>query len=42
MAQRIIAEAVAVVQQAQPTFTEADLIRPLGERLPASGRDDRA
>ena len=28
-------EAVAAVQQAQPTFTEADLIRHLGERLPA-------
>ena len=28
-------EAVAAVQMAQPTWTEADLIRHLGERLPA-------
>ena len=28
-------EAVAAVQAAQPTWTEADLIRHLGERLPA-------
>jgi len=42
MPQRIIAEAVAVVQQAQPTLTEADLFRHLGERLPARGHNDRA
>jgi TrwC relaxase/AAA domain len=34
-AQRIICEAVAAVQAAQSTWTEADLIRHLGERLPA-------
>ena len=34
-AQRLIQEAVAAVQAAQPTWTEADLIRHLGERLPA-------
>jgi len=34
-AQRVIAEAVAAVQAAQSTWTEADLIRHLGERLPA-------
>jgi len=34
-AQRVIAEAVAAVQAAQSTWTEADLIRYLGERLPA-------
>ena len=34
-AQRLIQEAVAAVQTAQPTWTEADLIRHLGERLPA-------
>ncbi len=34
-AQRLIEEAVAVVQAAQPTWTEADLIRHVGERLPA-------
>ena len=33
-AQRVIAEAVAAVQAAQSTWTEADLIRHLGERLP--------
>ena len=33
-ASRLIAEAIAAVQQAQPTWTEADLIRHLGERLP--------
>ena len=33
--ERLTAEAVAAVQQAQPTWTEADLIRHLGERLPA-------
>src|ERR1022692_759427 len=32
---RIIQEAVAAVQAAQSTWTEADLIRRLGERLPA-------
>ena len=32
---QLAAEAVAAVQQAQPTFTRADLIRHLGERLPA-------
>jgi conjugative relaxase-like TrwC/TraI family protein len=32
---RIIEEAVAAVQAAQSTWTEADLIRRLGERLPA-------
>ena len=35
-AARLMAEAVAAVQQAQPTWTEADLIRHLGERLPAA------
>jgi conjugative relaxase-like TrwC/TraI family protein len=34
-AQRVMQEAVAAVQAAQPTWTEADLIRHLGERLPA-------
>jgi TrwC relaxase/AAA domain len=34
-AQRVMHEAVAAVQAAQPTWTEADLIRHLGERLPA-------
>ena len=34
-AERLVAEAVAAVQRAQPTWTEADLIRHLGERLPA-------
>ena len=34
-AQRLIQEAVAAVQAAQSTWTEADLIRHLGERLPA-------
>jgi len=34
-AHRIIQEAVAAVQAAQSTWTEADLIRHLGERLPA-------
>jgi len=34
-AERLVAEAVAAVQRAQPTWTEADLIRRLGERLPA-------
>ena len=34
-AQRLIQEAVAAVQATQPTWTEADLIRHLGERLPA-------
>jgi conjugative relaxase-like TrwC/TraI family protein len=34
-AQRLIQEAVAAVQTAQPAWTEADLIRHLGERLPA-------
>jgi conjugative relaxase-like TrwC/TraI family protein len=33
--QQLAAEAIAAVQQAQPTFTQADLIRQLGERLPA-------
>ena len=33
--ERVVAEAVAAVQQAQATWTEADLIRHLGERLPA-------
>jgi conjugative relaxase-like TrwC/TraI family protein len=33
-AQRLIAEAIAEVQIAQSTWTEADLIRHLGERLP--------
>jgi flagellar biosynthesis GTPase FlhF len=33
--QRIIQEAVAAVQAAQPAWTEADLIRHLGERIPA-------
>jgi len=32
---RVIQEAVAAVQAAQSTWTEADLIRHLGERLPA-------
>ena len=31
----VMQEAVAAVQAAQPTWTEADLIRHLGERLPA-------
>jgi len=35
-AERLIMEAVASVQAAQPTWTEADLIRHLGERLPAA------
>jgi len=34
-AQRLIQEAVAAVQTAQPAWTEADLIRHLGECLPA-------
>ena len=34
-AHRLIQEAVAAVQAAQSTWTEADLIRHLGERLPA-------
>jgi hypothetical protein len=34
-ARRLIDEAVAAVQTAQSTWTEADLIRHLGERLPA-------
>ena len=34
-AQRLTREAVAAVQAAQPAWTEADLIRHLGERLPA-------
>ena len=34
-AHRIIQEAVAAVQAAQSTWTEADLIRHIGERLPA-------
>ncbi|HUZ50910.1 MAG TPA: MobF family relaxase, partial [Streptosporangiaceae bacterium] len=34
--QRLIQEAVAAVQAAQPAWTEADLIRHLGERLPAN------
>jgi conjugative relaxase-like TrwC/TraI family protein len=34
-AQRVMHEAVAAVQAAQATWTEADLIRHLGERLPA-------
>jgi conjugative relaxase-like TrwC/TraI family protein len=34
-AHRIIQEAVAAVQAAQSTWTEADLIRHLGERMPA-------
>jgi conjugative relaxase-like TrwC/TraI family protein len=34
-AQCVMREAVAAVQAAQPTWTEADLIRHLGERLPA-------
>src|SRR5262249_15635077 len=34
-AQCVMHEAVAAVQAAQPTWTEADLIRHLGERLPA-------
>src|SRR5262249_3693023 len=34
-ARRVMQEAVAAVQEAQPTWTEADLIRHLGERLPA-------
>jgi TrwC relaxase/AAA domain len=34
-AQHIIQEAVAAVQAAQSTWTQADLIRHLGERLPA-------
>jgi hypothetical protein len=34
-AQRVISEAVAAVQAAQSTWTEADLIRQVGERLPA-------
>ena len=34
-AMRLAAEAVAALQQSQPTWTEADLIRHLGERLPA-------
>jgi len=34
-AQRLIQEAVAAVQTAQPAWTEAELIRHLGERLPA-------
>ena len=33
--QRLIQEAVAAVQTAQPTWTEADLIRHLGELFPA-------
>src|SRR5450759_5110498 len=32
---RVIQEAVAAVQASQSTWTEADLIRRLGERLPA-------
>jgi conjugative relaxase-like TrwC/TraI family protein len=35
-AQRVMQEAVATVQAAQATWTEADLIRHLGERLPAT------
>jgi hypothetical protein len=35
-AARLMAEAVAAVQQAQATWTQADLIRHLGERLPAA------
>ena len=35
-AQRVMQEAVASVQEAQATWTEADLIRHLGERLPAA------
>jgi hypothetical protein len=35
-AQRVMQEAVAAVQAAQATWTEADLIRHLGERLPAA------
>ena len=35
-AQRVMQEAVAAVQAAQATWTEADLIRHLGERLPAT------
>jgi conjugative relaxase-like TrwC/TraI family protein len=35
-ARRLIQEAVAAVQTAQPAWTEADLIRHLGERLPAA------
>jgi conjugative relaxase-like TrwC/TraI family protein len=34
-ARRVMQEAVAAVQAAQPTWIEADLIRHLGERLPA-------
>src|SRR5215469_3933286 len=34
-AQCVMHEAVAAVQAVQPTWTEADLIRHLGERLPA-------
>ena len=42
-AHRIVQEAVAAVQAAQSTWTEADLIRHIGERLPAPARrDDRA
>jgi conjugative relaxase-like TrwC/TraI family protein len=37
-AQRVMLEAVAAVQAAQATWTEADLIRHLGERLPAEVR----
>jgi hypothetical protein len=35
-AQRLIQEAIAAVQAAQSAWTEADLIRYLGERLPAA------
>ena len=34
-ARRVMQEAVAAVQTAQPTWTQSDLIRHLGERLPA-------
>jgi conjugative relaxase-like TrwC/TraI family protein len=34
--QRLVQEAVAAVQAVQPAWTEADLIRHLGERLPAA------
>lgn len=35
-AKRLIEEAVAAVQASQPAWTEADLIRHLGERMPAA------
>jgi TrwC relaxase/AAA domain len=41
-ARRVMAEAVATVQAKMPTWTKADLIRYLGETLPAEAIADRA